>query len=70
MPGGPTLIRRAGPTIERVKVPGDVADLIRSRCDGLLRASALDENPTRFLMLSCYLQGASDVLDAVERRDA
>lgn len=52
--------------IVRVEVPAEPAGIAYERCRGFLGPMEYQDDPLRSLMLSCYLQGAMDMLSLVE----
>ena len=59
---------RRPPTTERIDIPAATADMIRRRCDDLIRASMYAENIIDSVALSCYHQGLLDAFQVIKHR--
>jgi hypothetical protein len=53
--------------VETIYVTDEQADMMRRRCEGILRASTHNANVLDTLMLSCYQQGLVDGAEIASR---
>ncbi len=61
-------MKRRYDATERVEIPSEMADMIRRRCAGLLRACSYEPNILDAFMLSCYQQGMMDAMQVIEQK--
>ena len=61
-------MKRTSDATERIEIPVATADMIRRRCEGLLKACMYEPNVLDALMLSCYQQGMMDAMQVIEQK--